>query len=118
MFKAVQGPMIMFASLGVGIELYRGVRFADRILECPFPVFPLEEVIGQESPVLVNPLGKNGFHRFPDFLMQKFARWSQKRLIGDLLRQGVVKDIFLSLIHISEPTRRTPISYAVFCLKK
>ena len=22
----------------------------------------------------------------------------------------------LSLIHISEPTRRTPISYAVFCL--
>ena len=25
---------------------------------------------------------------------------------------------FLSLIHIFEPTRRTPISYAVFCLKK
>ena len=30
-------------------------------------------------------------------------------------KQGVTK---LSLIHISEPTRRTPISYAVFCLKK
>src|SRR5665647_161493 len=28
------------------------------------------------------------------------------------------KDMRLSLIHISEPTRRTPISYAVFCLKK
>src|SRR5665647_357470 len=26
-------------------------------------------------------------------------------------------DLCLSLIHISEPTRRTPISYAVFCLK-
>src|SRR5664279_4177940 len=25
---------------------------------------------------------------------------------------------YVSLIHISEPTRRTPISYAVFCLKK
>src|SRR5680860_1893833 len=25
--------------------------------------------------------------------------------------------LMLSLIHISEPTRRTPISYAVFCLK-
>ena len=25
---------------------------------------------------------------------------------------------FLSLIHISEPTRRSYISYAVFCLKK
>ena len=29
-----------------------------------------------------------------------------------------VLDNILSLIHISEPTRRTPISYAVFCLKK
>ena len=28
------------------------------------------------------------------------------------------KEYVLSLIHISEPTRRTPISYAVFCLKK
>ena len=27
-------------------------------------------------------------------------------------------ELQLSLIHISEPTRRTPISYAVFCLKK
>src|SRR5665647_2858215 len=26
--------------------------------------------------------------------------------------------LYLSLIHISEPTRRTPISYAVFCLKQ
>ena len=32
-----------------------------------------------------------------------------------VVRKGKVR---LSLIHISEPTRRTPISYAVFCLKK
>src|SRR5665647_2543273 len=31
---------------------------------------------------------------------------------------GKTNIILLSLIHISEPTRRTPISYAVFCLKK
>ena len=31
--------------------------------------------------------------------------------LADSIRQQ------LSLIHISEPTRRTPISYAVFCLK-
>src|SRR5665647_3890093 len=32
---------------------------------------------------------------------------------------GTVNEVLnLSLIHISEPTRRTPISYAVFCLKK
>src|SRR5665647_248858 len=30
----------------------------------------------------------------------------------------LVEGFILSLIHISEPTRRTPISYAVFCLKK
>ena len=32
--------------------------------------------------------------------------------------RGSDKVTVLSLIHISEPTRRTPISYAVFCLKK
>ena len=35
----------------------------------------------------------------------------------DSVSQTGLQDI-LSLIHISEPTRRTPISYAVFCLKK
>eukprot|EP01016_Furgasonia_blochmanni_P029294 TRINITY_DN3081_c0_g1_i2.p1 TRINITY_DN3081_c0_g1~~TRINITY_DN3081_c0_g1_i2.p1 ORF type:complete len:385 (-),score=36.27 TRINITY_DN3081_c0_g1_i2:2-1156(-) len=30
----------------------------------------------------------------------------------------LINKLNLSLIHISEPTRRTPISYAVFCLKK
>src|SRR5680860_1844817 len=30
----------------------------------------------------------------------------------------ILNVLILSLIHISEPTRRTPISYAVFCLKK
>src|SRR5664279_3175923 len=41
--------------------------------------------------------------------------------VGDLLwtvwLSGVAKPPYpsLSLIHISEPTRRTPISYAVFC---
>src|SRR5665647_3629860 len=32
--------------------------------------------------------------------------------------EACVRKGLLSLIHISEPTRRTPISYAVFCLKK
>src|SRR5664279_1462352 len=39
---------------------------------------------------------------------------------GDYIHipRGTIYQIqFLSLIHISEPTRRTPISYAVFCLK-
>ena len=33
-------------------------------------------------------------------------------------RTQAIRGYVLSLIHISEPTRRTPISYAVFCLKK
>src|SRR5665647_959815 len=49
---------------------------------------------------------------------------------GQIVAAGPLEDILaceesmtgqyltLSLIHISEPTRRTPISYAVFCLKK
>ena len=38
--------------------------------------------------------------------------------VGDPNLEVSEKAIYLSLIHISEPTRRTPISYAVFCLKK
>ena len=41
-----------------------------------------------------------------------------KRII---LEMGTGNDLYgedLSLIHISEPTRRRGISYAVFCLKK
>src|SRR5680860_105126 len=37
----------------------------------------------------------------------------------DLINEQYSERLYkLSLIHISEPTRRTPISYAVFCLKK
>ena len=43
-----------------------------------------------------------------------------KRFLREALEIGGSNRILwgLSLIHISEPTRRTPISYAVFCLKK
>src|SRR5665647_1816216 len=44
---------------------------------------------------------------------------SGEGIIDWVVKQGVDKAKFLaqylSLIHISEPTRRTPISYAVFC---
>src|SRR5665647_808172 len=39
-----------------------------------------------------------------------------KEALAEVEKCAAVCD--LSLIHISEPTRRTPISYAVFCLKK
>ena len=37
---------------------------------------------------------------------------------GGVREGAMLRSKYLSLIHISEPTRRTPISYAVFCLKK
>src|SRR5665647_1513291 len=52
------------------------------------------------------------------------ARETVASLLGipDPLRlvftRNATEALNLSLIHISEPTRRTPISYAVFCLKK
>src|SRR5664279_1120894 len=42
----------------------------------------------------------------------QIAEWSN----GVHNRPDIGKVVRLSLIHISEPTRRTPISYAVFCL--
>ena len=49
-----------------------------------------------------------------------FARNVADRIVfmadGQIVEEGTPEH--LSLIHISEPTRRTPISYAVFCLKK
>ena len=45
----------------------------------------------------------------------RFARCKDGAI---LLNVGRGTTVDLSLIHISEPTRRTPISYAVFCLKK
>src|SRR5665647_1993973 len=54
-------------------------------------------------------------------LREVAAAWVQARKQGRpvLLGMGAhpIKVGLLSLIHISEPTRRTPISYAVFCLK-
>src|SRR5665647_555214 len=38
--------------------------------------------------------------------------------IGKNLVRMMMEGKGLEVIHISEPTRRTPISYAVFCLKK
>ena len=41
----------------------------------------------------------------------------EKRLYFYIMNPAAVL-VWLSLIHISEPTRRRGISYAVFCLKK
>eukprot|EP01016_Furgasonia_blochmanni_P003911 TRINITY_DN11529_c0_g1_i2.p1 TRINITY_DN11529_c0_g1~~TRINITY_DN11529_c0_g1_i2.p1 ORF type:complete len:267 (-),score=33.22 TRINITY_DN11529_c0_g1_i2:41-841(-) len=58
---------------------------------------------------------------FSDRSTLEAERWSPGSLIFSLVALSATLidgPSVLSLIHISEPTRRTPISYAVFCLKK
>src|SRR5665647_1387519 len=47
-----------------------------------------------------------------DLAMELQIKWSTE--LGNSIYTGLLTDTGLSLIHISEPTRRTPISYAVF----
>ena len=53
-------------------------------------------------------------------LPQKKEGTPMRKVTAQRLAEFTERDyvLTLSLIHISEPTRRTPISYAVFCLKK
>ena len=69
----------------------------------------LEEIESKDRKLLE--LSKQG--TASDIRQQIEETGQDKALLDKLLKQ-----YYLSLIHISEPTRRTPISYAVFCLKK
>ena len=63
-------------------------------------------------------IGKHVRNIFKEGELQKESVWAK---FAYTAADGKVYDVDyynLSLIHISEPTRRTPISYAVFCLKK
>ena len=65
--------------------------------------------------------GQNAAMAIHEYLMTDAPGFNPRLRFADLIRKAdllgkCVPD--LSLIHISEPTRRTPISYAVFCLKK
>src|SRR5674476_1551052 len=64
-------------------------------------------------PYVIMVVGVNGAGKTTTIakLAYQFKSAGKKVLIG-------AADTFLSLIHISEPTRQAEISYAVFCLKK
>src|SRR5665647_2808586 len=49
------------------------------------------------------------------FLLQGYKTDPVEILKSALFKEDYRQMVILSLIHISEPTRRTPISYAVFC---
>ena len=64
----------------------------------------------------------NGFEKFMPKEYRDMVEHGPFGKKVSVSQMGSFKEILeehpmLSLIHISEPTRRTPISYAVFCLK-
>ena len=52
------------------------------------------------------------FDRCVDVMSQMLQKYGHQVL--DKLEQDAPQEVELSLIHISEPTRRTPISYAAY----
>src|SRR5665647_3888887 len=58
----------------------------------------------------------NGITSITKLVQSAQALASQAQQTSDTATRTSLATQYLSLIHISEPTRRTPISYAVFCL--
>src|SRR5665647_2696263 len=88
----------------------------------------LEQAFRQKVKAIIvcnpsNPCGKV-FSKEELLLIGQLADKYDAFIITDEVYEHIVYEPYhhvylsLSLIHISEPTRRTPISYAVFCLKK
>src|SRR5664279_5881586 len=66
---------------------------------------------------LVKPFEKRDLLPAIEMATSRFAEIKALEAEVSGLRERLEARKLLSLIHISEPTRRTPISYAVFCLK-
>src|SRR5680860_1658615 len=95
----------LLGSAGLPVPKQESVRTADQAVA-------VAERIGY--PVVCKPLDGNHGRGVCLHLQNADDVREAFPIAEDQSRRGVV----LSLIHISEPTRRTPISYAVFCLKK
>src|SRR5665647_1069114 len=87
----------------INTDFKQGLRFGDSNSELSFTMTPLFKASKAQY--------QNGQVLFPVS--------SSTKIFQTFKKNGIKEDIILtlSLIHISEPTRRTPISYAVFCLK-
>src|SRR5665647_959095 len=89
--------------------LPNGILVVVLVVICALIAIPLIYVVLSS---LNSDLGVARGEFFPSsFSLENYANiWTT---IG--LGKGIANSLILSLIHISEPTRRTPISYAVFC---
>src|SRR5665647_3973158 len=85
----------------------------DRVLEVHDPALRIgETTLVEDLQQRIEDVGV----RFLDLVEEHHGEWLTTHLLGELATLFVTHIAGrLSLIHISEPTRRTPISYAVFC---
>ena len=81
-----------------------GAKIVLKALEAP--LYYIAANAGLEGSVIINKVKESPIGFGFDALNETYV---------NMIDAGILD---LSLIHISEPTRRTPISYAVFCLKK
>src|SRR5680860_1111574 len=83
-----------------------------------FFTFPLARLVGKNGTVYAVDIMKSALNEVQtrakeNNLPQIIPIWSNLEIFKGTKIESSSLD--LSLIHISEPTRRTPISYAVFC---
>ena len=100
------------------VAIARALAMNPEVLLFDEPTSALDpEVVGDVLKVMKD-LAKEGMTMVVVTHEMNFARDVSDKVV--FMADGVIVESGtpLSLIHISEPTRRTPISYAVFCLKK
>src|SRR5664279_4298491 len=116
------GDKVVYPNHGVGVI----EQISSRTIGSQIEKFHLLKIKASSLKVMVP------FHNVNSVGLRKIVRNGEVQRILDFLTDGKCDNhadwkfrfkensdkMRLSLIHISEPTRRTPISYAVFCLKK
>src|SRR5680860_376416 len=75
----------------------------------PGTEYPVLVTVPTDAPITI--LGCLEDYTWCDTIFEENRGW-----MSSIYLAGYYDGEYLSLIHISEPTRRTPISYAVFCL--
>ena len=115
------------APMAIAIAREGGIGVIHKNMSIAAQAREVDKVKRSEHGIIIDPIFLNPDNLLADAneLMEKY-RISGVPITVDGKLVGIItnrdmrfeEDMSLSLIHISEPTRRTPISYAVFCLKK
>src|SRR5664279_5625932 len=95
-----------------------GANMARRLKECGYEIAAVYDVNPAAANSLAQELGcpaAGELKQVTKLCDVVFTVVTDDRATKQIYNGGLLR---LSLIHISEPTRRTPTSYAVFCLKK